>query len=367
MPNQNPQEQKENQDQELSECGSEDSINLEIATWKKIVSRYEEPSPVRSTWQLVTTLSLYLITWLLIYLNFKNEGPWYLYLPLIILGVGLLMRIFIIFHDCGHNSFSKSGEVNKWVGFITGTLAFTPFKHWTWEHSVHHATVGDIDRRGIGDVWTLMVDEYLALSRLQRLGYRIWRHPLFLFGFAPSYIFFVRERFPAKNASPAQKRAVMFTNLALLCMLCSGCMIFGSFFYILIQMLIMSVAATLGVWLFYVQHQFEGVYWERHENWEYTSAALDGSSYYKLPKILQWFTGNIGFHHLHHLSTKIPNYYLEACHNSHPAFTKVKELTLLGSLKCMNVRLWDESEKALIGWRRLREIRSEREAALAVG
>jgi len=367
LPNQNPQEQKKNQDQELSECGSEDSINLEIATWKKIVSRYEEPSPVRSTWQLVTTLSLYLITWLLIYLNFKNEGPWYLYLPLIILGVGLLMRIFIIFHDCGHNSFSKSGEVNKWVGFITGTLAFTPFKHWTWEHSVHHATVGDIDRRGIGDVWTLMVDEYLALSRLQRLGYRIWRHPLFLFGFAPSYIFFVRERFPAKNASPAQKRAVMFTNLALLCMLCSGCLIFGSFFYILIQMLIMSVAATLGVWLFYVQHQFEGVYWERHENWEYTSAALDGSSYYKLPKILQWFTGNIGFHHLHHLSTKIPNYYLEACHNSHPAFTKVKELTLLGSLKCMNVRLWDESEKALIGWRRLREIRSEREAALAVG
>ena len=157
----------------------------------------------------------------------------------------------------------------------------------------------------------------------------------------------------------------MVTNLALLCMLCLGCLIFGSFYYILIQMLIMSVAASIGVWLFYVQHQFEGVYWERHEHWEYTSAALDGSSYYRLPKILQWFTGNIGFHHLHHLSTKIPNYYLEACHNSHPAFARVKQLTLFGSLKCMNVRLWDESEKVLIGWRRLREIRREREAALA--
>ena len=366
MPTQTPEEQKQKKGSESSAPSPEGSVKLEIATWKKIVSEYEKPSLARSIWQLVTTLSLYFITWLLIYLNFKNGGPWYLYPLLVILGAGLVVRIFIIFHDCGHNSFFKSKKLNHWVGFITGTLAFTPFKHWTWEHSVHHATAGDIDRRGVGDVWTLMVDEYLALPKMKRLGYRIWRHPLFLFGFAPSYTFFVRERFPAEKASPANRRAVMFTNLALLCMLCLGCLIFNSWFYLLIQISIMCVAASLGVWLFYVQHQFEGVYWERHEHWEYTSAALDGSSYYKLPKILQWFTGNIGFHHLHHLSSKIPNYYLEACHNSHPAFSRVKELTLFGSLKCMNVRLWDESEKVLIGWRRFREIRSEREAALAL-
>lgn len=338
---------------------------IEISKWKKIVSEFEKPSVFKSMWQLVTTLGLYLLTWFMIYLNHSNSGPWYWYVPLILVGAGLTVRIFIIFHDCGHQSFFKKKKYNQWVGFITGTLAFTPFKHWTWEHNVHHATVGDIDRRGIGDVWTLMVNEYLELPKLKRLGYRIWRHPLFLFGFAPVYVFLIRERFPSPNATPANRKAVICTNVALLFAMILGCLLFGSFIFLLFQLFIISIAASAGVWLFYVQHQFEGVYWERHEHWEYTSAALDGSSFYQLPKILQWFTGNIGFHHLHHLSTKIPNYYLEACHNSHPAFSEVTKLTLFSSFKCMNFRLWDESEKALITWKQFKAIRGDREAALS--
>ena len=169
----------------LSDKSSEEKPSkLEISNWKKVVSEFEKPSMFKSLWQLITTLCLYLLTWTMIYLNYSKGGPWYLYIPLILFGAGLTVRIFIIFHDCGHQSFFKKQKYNKLFGFITGTLAFTPFKHWTWEHNVHHATVGDIDRRGIGDVWTLMVNEYLELPKLKRLSYRIWRHPLFLFGFA---------------------------------------------------------------------------------------------------------------------------------------------------------------------------------------
>ena len=185
----------------------------EISNWKKIVSEFEKPSLFKSLWQLITTLGLYLLTWTMIYLNYTKSGPWYLYIPLILVGAGLTVRIFIIFHDCGHQSFFKKQKYNKFFGFITGTLAFTPFKHWTWEHNIHHATVGDIDRRGIGDVWTLMVDEYLELPKLKRLSYRIWRHPLFLFGFAPVYVFLIRERIPSPGAKPGNRKAVIHTNM----------------------------------------------------------------------------------------------------------------------------------------------------------
>ena len=175
----------------------------------------------------------------------------------------------------------------------------------------------------------------------------------------------IRERFPSPGAKPGNRKAVIYTNIAILLLMSLGCLIFGSFIFLLFQLFIISIAASAGVWLFYVQHQFEGVYWERHEHWEYTSAALDGSSFYQLPKVLQWFSGNIGYHHLHHLSTKIPNYHLEACHNSHPAFAEVTKLTLFSSFRCMNFRLWDETEKALITWKQFKRIRDDREAALS--
>ena len=328
---------------------------MEINEWKEIVSDFENPCARRASWQLVSTLGCYLAMWVAIY--FVREVSYLLVLPLALLASGFLVRLFIIFHDCCHNSFYKNRVLNQWIGFFTGVMTFTPFKHWRWEHSVHHATAGDLDRRGIGDIWTLTVKEYIGMPRRDRLVYRMVRNPFILFCIAPSYVFLIRERRAAPGASEMTKRTVKYTNVALLVMFLIGGLIFGFVPYLLIQVGVMAVAASAGVWLFYVQHQFEGVYWERHEHWEYTTAALEGSSFYRLPRILQWFTGNIGFHHIHHLSSKVPNYYLEACHNSHLAFASVKPVTLFGSFKSMGYRLWDETDKALVGWRRMREIR----------
>lgn len=335
----------------------------EIAKWKKVVAEFEKPSAWRATWQLVSTLVMYFAGWTAMFHVVKNPSIslWFL-LPLFLVSGGLLVRVFIIFHDCCHNSFFKSEKLNRIVGFITGVLAFTPYKHWRWEHSIHHATSGDLDRRGVGDIWTLTVDEYLKLSRKERIVYGMVRNPVILFLIAPVYLFVVRERIPSAKASPLTRRAVWFTNLGLLAMAAIGCLIFG-WAFLPLQLGVIAIAATAGVWMFYIQHQFEGVYWERHEHWEYTSAALEGSSFYKLPKVLQWFTGNIGYHHVHHLSSKIPNYHLERCHKSHALFLDVKPVTMLSSLKSFGFRLWDESEKVLIGWRRMREIRRAQEEA----
>ena len=276
--------------------------------------------------------------------------------PLAILAGGILIRVFIIFHDCGHGSFFKSRRANNFWGFITGMLTFTPFHHWRWEHSIHHATTGDLDRRGVGDVWTLTVKEYLDSSRWRRFSYRLVRNPVILFVIAPLFLFLVRERFPVAAANKREKRSVWMMNLALLCTAAVLISIFGFMPWLIIQVIAMAVAGSGGVWLFYVQHQFEDAYWERSEAWDYTTAAMQGSSFYKLPKILQWFSGNIGFHHIHHLSARIPNYNLERCHHSDPMFRDVKPLTLFASLKSITFRLWDEQNKRLISFRHLRQM-----------
>ncbi len=335
----------------------------EVAKWKKIVAEFEKPCRWRASWQLSTTVGLYAATWAVMY--FALQVSAWAVVPLIPLAGGLLVRIFIIFHDCCHNSFYKTGRLNQVLGYLTGVLVFTPFKHWRWEHSVHHATAGDLDRRGIGDIWTLTVDEYLKMPRRMRIAYRAARNPFILFFLAPLYLFVVRERFASAGASKAARRGVLLTNLGVITMVATGCWVFGILPFLLIQLGVLWTAAAAGVWLFYVQHQFEGVYWERHEHWEYTAAALEGSSYYKLPKLLQWFSGNIGFHHIHHLSSKIPNYHLEACHYSHPAFREIKPLTIWSSLKSFSFRLWDEAAGELVGWKRLREVRAQRAAAAA--
>jgi len=335
----------------------------EIAKWKAVVAKFEKPCTKRALWQLFSTLGLYLGTWTAMYFLLPISKV--ALIPLVILNAGFTVRLFIIFHDCCHNSFLKNPKWNRFIGFFTGMLTFTSFKHWRWEHSVHHATAGDLDRRGVGDIWTLTVEEYLELPKWKRLAYRAVRNPFLLFVVGPFIMFVIRERFPVKRASAAAKKSVWATNFALACWFVIGGLIFGWLPFVILQLGIMAVAASAGVWLFYVQHQFEGVYWERHEHWEYTAAALEGSSFYKLPRLFQWFSGNIGFHHVHHLSSKIPNYYLEECHYSHPSFQEVKPLTVVSSMKSFTFRLWDEKEKALIGWRRMREIRPAREAAMA--
>ena len=267
---------------------------------------------------------------------------------------GILVRIFIIFHDCGHGSFVGSRRANDIIGFVAGMLTFTPYYHWRWEHSLHHATSGDLDRRGTGDVWTLTVEEYLKSSGWTRFAYRLSRNPVVLFMIAPAFLFIVRERFPSPRANEREKHSVWWMNLAILLMVCGLIWAFGWKTYVCIQLVISMVGGAAGVWMFYVQHQFDGAYWERGEEWDYTTAALQGSSFYKLPKILQWFSGNIGFHHIHHLSPRIPNYNLERCHNAHRLFQEVQPVTLRASFRSVTFHLWDEEARKLISFRQLR-------------
>jgi len=283
--------------------------------------------------------------------------------PLAILAGGFLVRVFIIFHDCGHGSFFRSRKANDILGFITGVLTFAPYYHWRWEHAVHHATSGDLDRRGLGDMWTLTVQEYLESSRWNRFAYRLGRNPIVLFVLAPFFLFLIKYRLPKAKANRRERLSVYWTNLAVLGMAAGLSWFFGIKAFLLIQAVIMMVAGSAGLWLFYVQHQFEGVYWERREEWDYTAAALQGSSFYKLPKVLQWFSGNIGFHHIHHLSSRIPNYNLEKCHKAEPLFQSVKPITLFSSLKSFTFRLWDEQRRMLVGYRHLRDLRRQQKRA----
>ena len=326
--------------------------------WKQIVAKYQQPCLRRAVWQLVNTLVPYVALWVLMY--FTVAISWWLTVPLAVLAGGFMVRAFIIFHDCGHGSFFKSRRANGIVGFITGVITFTPYSQWRWEHSLHHSTSGDLDRRGTGDVWTLTVQEYLESSRWRRFSYRLARNPFILFLIAPLFLFLVKYRFTTPKASLAERLSVHATNIALAMVVLGMTWIFGWKTYLLLQLIVTAVAGSAGVWLFYVQHQFEGVYWERGEDWDYTAAALKGSSFYKLPWILQWFSGNIGFHHIHHLSARIPNYHLEKCHKAEPLFQSVKPVTLLGSFKSFTFRLWDEQRRKLVGYSALREARRQR-------
>ena len=320
--------------------------------WKKLVAQYQKPVRARSIWQLVNTLVPYALAWVLMPKLWAVS--FWLVLPFAVLAAGLLVRIFIIFHDCGHGSFFQSKKANDFWGFITGVLCFTPYYYWRHEHAVHHANAGDLDHRGVGDVWTMTVKEYLKASRWTRLKYRFARNPVCLFIIGPPILFFIVHRLALGRFEKDERRSVHLTNLGILVMAVIMSALCGIKAYLLIQFLVVSLAASAGVWLFYVQHQFEGVYWERNANWDYVTEALKGSSFFKLPKILQWFTGNIGFHHIHHLCPRIPNYFLEHCYNKVPLFRQVKPVTLLTSLRSLSFRLWDEQHQRLVGFDHLK-------------
>ena len=333
-------------------ASSQPGAPLDVPNWKPIVARYQQPSPGRALWQVVNTLVPYAALWYLMYLSVSIS--WWLTGPLAVLAGAFLVRVFIIFHDCGHGSFFKTTAANHTLGAITGALTFTPFYHWRWEHAIHHASAGDLDRRGTGDVWTLTVQEYQEASRRKRFAYRLARNPLVLFVLAPLFLFVFRERVPSLKAPLRERYSVYWTNLAVGAIAAGLIWIFGLKAYLIIQLTVLMVAGSAGVWLFYVQHQFEGVYWERKDDWDYATAALKGSSFYKLPRVLQWFSGNIGFHHIHHLSPRIPNYHLEKCHQAEPLFQTVKPVTLFSSFKSFTFRLWDEQRRKLVSYRHVR-------------
>ena len=339
----------------LSSAKTEQSPNH--LAWKDVVARYQKSEVWPGVWQVVNSLVPYAAVWCLMY--FALQVSWWLTLPLAVLAAGFLVRLFIISHDCGHGSFLPSPQANDILGFITGVLTFVPFYHWRWEHALHHASSSDLDHRGKGDVWTLTVQEYLEASRWKRFAYRLARNPVILFGLAPLFLFVIKMRFPAPKAPRRERHSVAWTNLAIVGVAAGLSLIFGLKAYLLLQLLIIMVSGTAGVWLFYVQHQFEGVYWDRSEEWDYAAAALKGSSFYKLPKVLQWFSGNIGFHHIHHLSPRIPNYHLEKCHRAEPLFQTVKPVTFFASFKSLTFRLWDEQRQKLVGYRALRALRKQ--------
>lgn len=325
------------------------------ARWQAIVARYQQPSIARSVWQIVNSFGPYFVAWCLLCLS-VNISFW-LTAPLVLLSAGFLLRVFIIQHDCGHGSFFKSRRANDLVGSVAGVLTLTPYHLWRWEHAVHHATSGDLDRRGLGDVFTWTVTEYMAARRRHRILYRLFRHPLVMFGLLPPLVFIVRQRFTFTRAGKRERRSVHWTNLGILAVAIGMSALVGWKTYLLLQLAVTTTAASMGVWLFYVQHQFETPYWERHGDWDYATAALQGSSFYKLSRIAQWFSGNIGFHHIHHLSPGIPNYNLERCQNAEPLF-QVPPLTFWASLKAVRFKLYDEYRGRMVSFGEAARLRS---------
>lgn len=327
----------------------------EKASLREILSHYQRPSLNRSVLQLGNTLVPYIALWILMY--FSLRVSYLLTLGLAILAAGFMVRIFIIFHDCGHGSFFGSRKANDAVGIITGILTFTPYERWKHDHAIHHATAGDLDRRGKGDVQTLTVQEYLDMPWWKRLAYRFIRHPLVMFTIGSTFVFAVFQRFYLPGTGRRERISVITTDLALAVLITGLILLMGWKAYLLIQIPILVIGTSVGVWLFYIQHNFEGTYWERHSEWDFFKAGLQGSSFYQLPLILQWFTGNIGFHHIHHLNPRIPNYFLPRVHRENPVF-HVKPLTMLSSLRCLRLRLWDEQAKKMVGFGGLARSRS---------
>lgn len=271
-----------------------------------------------------------------------------------LLASGFLVRIFIIFHDCGHGSFFKSKKLNRVVGSFCGILAFTPYDKWTDSHHLHHQTVGNLDNRGLGDVWTLTLEEYKNAKKSKRFFYRLYRNPLFLLGFGGPLSFMLLSRFTKRSMTKKQKYNIYLTNIIMLTVASLVSWLIGWQTFLLIQLPVMYMAAVSGIYLFYLQHQYDEVNWTRADNWNYKDMALYGSSFFKLPAILRWFSGNIGYHHIHHLGPTIPNYNLPKCHEENTLFHDVKPITFFKSFHSLKLRLWDEENQRIISFRELR-------------
>jgi omega-6 fatty acid desaturase (delta-12 desaturase) len=328
-------------------------LTCQVLTWTQILARYREPCRVRSVTELVITVVPLVLLWVLMWATL-DLGYWFCLL-LAVPAAGLLVRLFMIQHDCGHGAFFRHRLTNDWVGRAIGVLTLTPYDFWRRTHAIHHASSGNLDRRGIGDIDTLTVREYLALSRLGRLRYRLYRHPVVMFGFGPAYLFILQHRLPLglTRAGWRPWLSTMATNAAIAALIGIVIWFIGIGAFLLVHLPTMLLAASAGVWLFYVQHQFEDTFWAEDQAWNVHSAALHGSSHYELPGILRWFTANIGVHHVHHLSSRIPYYRLPEVLREHPELAAVGRLTLIQSLRCVRLVLWDEGRRRLISFKEM--------------
>jgi omega-6 fatty acid desaturase (delta-12 desaturase) len=316
--------------------------------WRASVARHEQASLRHSFVDVATSVFPYLALTVAMYLSLQ-VSVW-ITLALAIPAAGFLLRTFVVFHDCAHGSFMPTKRGNLWLGRFTALLVFQPFGNWRHNHAVHHGTSGDLDRRGTGDVPTLTVEEYMSRPWKARLGYRLFRNPLVMFGLGPIWSLMIGPRIWSNKMRPRQRRSVIETNLVLALVVGAIVWFAGLDAWLLVQMPIAILAGTMGVFLFYVQHQFEDVYWESSEDWDYADAALQGSSYLKLPKLFQFFSGNIGLHHVHHLSAKIPNYNLQRAHDENPIFHDVPVLSVLDGLRSIRLKVIDPASGRLLTW-----------------
>ncbi|WP_226036830.1 fatty acid desaturase [Aquibacillus saliphilus] len=331
------------------------------AQLRKNVKPFETSDTKASIKQLINTIPPFFILWFLAYQSL-SVSIW-LTLGLSVIAAGFVIRTFIIFHDCTHQSFFKNKKANRIVGTITGIITHFAFEKWKRSHSIHHATSSNLDKRGTGDMWVLTIDEYLSASFWKKLGYRLYRNPIVMFGLGPVYLFLVDNRHNRKGAKRKERLNTYLINLALV--LIYGLLVWtiGWQALLIIQLPILFVSGTLGIWLFYVQHQFEDSYFENESEWDYVKAAIDGSSYYKLPKVMQWITGNIGFHHVHHLSPRVPNYNLEKAHESTPPLQKATTITFAASLVSIRFRLYDEKNQTFVGFKEVKALMADKSKA----
>ncbi len=331
--------------------------------WREDLAPYAEPHLGRSLRELATSVVPYLA--LSVGMYFALEVSYLLVLLLAIPTAGFLVRTFILFHDCSHGSLLRSKRANAWLGMVLGLFVYSPFLRWRHDHAIHHATSGDLDRRGGGDVRTLTVAEYQGMAWRSRLAYRLFRNPLVMFGIGPIVALLVGPRLVSRDARPRMRRSVIWTNIALAVLIGTLCWLIGWKSFLLIQFPTVMLAGSAGIWLFYVQHQFEDAYWQEAGDWSYADAALRGSSYLKLPKVLQFFSGNIGLHHVHHLNSRIPNYNLQRAHDENPIFHQVPTLSFMDGMRTVRLKLWDEHSGRMVGFAQAREPRASSPAAAA--
>jgi len=326
----------------------------EHPSWRHALAPYARPRVGRSLLDVATSIVPYLALSVLMYLALGVS--YLLTLAVAIPAAGFLLRTYMVFHDCAHGSFLPSKRANTWLGVASGLVVYESFASWRHSHAIHHATSGDLDRRGVGDVLTLTVAEYQASSWRRRLGYRLFRSPVVMFGLGPIYALLVQPRLVSRAARPRIRRSVIRTNIALAVLVGVLCWLVGWREYLLVQMPSALLAGSAGVWLFYVQHQFEDTYWETAGDWSYADAALRGSSHLKLPKVLQFFTANIGLHHVHHLSTRVPNYNLQRAHDENPIFHEVPTLSLWDGVRAVRLKLWDQDRARLVTFAEARRV-----------
>ncbi len=327
--------------------------NAVTRSWSGILARYREPGAARSSFEIAITAFPLVILWIAMW-GSLSLSPW-LSLLLSVPTAGFLVRLFMIQHDCSHGSFFGRRSVNDWVGRVIGVVTLTPHDLWRRTHAIHHAGMGNLAQRGIGDVKTLTVREYLKLPWWRRLHYRVYRHPIVLFGIGPAYLFLLQHRLPVGLMRKGWEPwiSTIATNLGILAVAGVLMWLLGVVPFLMVQIPIAVLAASAGVWLFYVQHQFEDTYWAPGEEWKHPDACLHGSSHYDLPPVLRWLTANIGVHHVHHLNSRIPFYRLPEVLRDHPELARIGRLTLWQSFGCVRLTLWDERRRRLVSFREM--------------